>query len=1036
MLRIYLLGEQRIAGRSDSAGVRHGTRSLDLLAYLILHAGTVLSRGTLAGVFWPDSGQGQARTNLRRELHHLRRLLGDDVSVLGDGPDLSWRNSGSCRVDALVFGREYDAGRAAGERGDRAALLRHAQAAVDEYRGDLLPGNDEQWVLEQREQLRRQCVELCDLAAAAWADGGEPARALVRRRIELEPLSEIGHRTLMELQIAAGDTAAALTSYHRCAALFDRELGVRPTEQMQLIYRGLTGPGPALPGPPRPARPAAPGRVLVGREAELAQLRHQWDEAAAGRAGMLLIRGEPGVGKTRLLAALAGTARRQGAAVAVARCFGHSGRVALGPVAEWLGNVAFVPALASLEAHWRAEVHRLVPQSGAVAADAGLEGRAMVDSWQRHRFFEGLSRAVLGPERPTLLVLDDLQWCDTQTLAWLDFVLNFAPHAHLLIAAAARSVDLQENHELSVGLRKIAEHRLLREINAPPLGADATIRLAAAVARRPISAPEAHILHAAAGGYPLFIIEAARTLPAAGTTADPADMGDLREVLGRRLDQLSSPAAEAAGLAAAIGRNFSLELLWAAGDPDHEELVRAVDELWRRGILQELHGGYDFAHDLLRQAAYARLTPARRWLLHGRIAHALERLHAERPEEVAAQLAEQYRRGGRPEDAARYFSLAAAEAARVFAHAEALDHDRRALELIGSLPENRDRDRRELEVLQVMAAPLLALQGYSSPELEVRLDRTVELAQRLDVTEVEVTALIGLFAARFVQGRTRLSLQIAERALTLSAAVPDLSGSAHFAVAGASLSLGRPDTAIVGFDRAIDLSLDAYSFILGTKLEVHCRSWASHAHWLVSRDDEALELSDDAVARGRASGHPYSLAVALAYGAVLRQLTGDRDGLGAAVAELDQLCGRYAFTYYRQWAQILAGWLEGGDRGQARIQEGIGALRGEQALTRMPYWLYLLGDARIAAGNTDAGAAVLASATVVAEQNEDRWFMPYLLARRAELESGAKGESLAREAAAMARAQHSRPPGGAGAAPGLRTDTRTHTRTVRERRPS
>ena len=127
----------------------------------------------------------------------------------------------------------------------------------------------------------------------------------------------------------------------------------------------------------------------------------------------------------------------------------------------------------------------------------------------------------------------------------------------------------------------------------------------------------------------------------------PLPVGDLAAVLRKRLEQGTAAAREVAGLAAAVGTNFTLDLLTEASDLDADQVVEAVDELWRRRIMREFRDGYDFSHDLLRETAYAGVSPPKRWLLHRRIAQALELLHAEDTGPVAAQLAEQYARGGR-----------------------------------------------------------------------------------------------------------------------------------------------------------------------------------------------------------------------------------------------------------------------------------------------------------------------------------------------------------------------------------------------------
>src|SRR5579875_1391513 len=216
MLRISVLGEQAIVDERTGGVCARSSRAVVLAGFLACHAGLPQQRQRIAGLFWPDSTDAQALTNLRRELHYLRQVLGDDPSLVVTPRDLCWRDAGTCRVDVRVFDTE------------RAAAL--AAAAVGEYRGDLLPGTDDQWLIGARAQLRRQCVDLCDLICAAQMGAGELDRAAdaARRRIQLEPLEETGYRTLMQVLADLGDRAGAISTYHHCASVLERELGVAP----------------------------------------------------------------------------------------------------------------------------------------------------------------------------------------------------------------------------------------------------------------------------------------------------------------------------------------------------------------------------------------------------------------------------------------------------------------------------------------------------------------------------------------------------------------------------------------------------------------------------------------------------------------------------------------------------------------------------------------------------------------------------------------------------------------------------------------
>ena len=889
MLHVSLLGEQAINDDRAASVRARSSRTVILVAFLALHAGSPQARQRIAGLLWPESTDAQALTNLRRELHHLRQVLGDEASLVVTPRDLCWRDTKTCRVDMRVFDSERKAALTAAAAGDDDGVLSHATAALAAYRGELLPGVYDDWLLDARAALERQCVELCDLLCAARTRTGDLAGAVAaaRRRVRLQPLEEIGYRTLMELQADLGDRAGAVSTYHHCASVLERELGVVPDPATREAFQRLMAqarpaarfPAAADRGDGRPGLAAA---RLVGRAAELGALQGAWRAAVAGRRGLVLVRGSAGVGKTRLVAEAAEMARLQGAVVAAAQCFGAAGRLALAPVADWLRNDTVQSATATLDPVWRAEVGRLLP-----AGARGAGSRATTGAWQRHRFFEGLARALIAVRLPLLLVLENVQWCDQETLAFITFCLGLAGDAQLLVAATVREEDLGEDRELAGWIVRMRASGLLTEISLGPLEAADTARLAGAIAGQPVPAGGTGLLYAATGGFPLYIIEAARGTADPGGTPLPA--GDLAAVLRKRLDQGTPAAREVAGLAAAVGTNFTLDLLIEASDLDAHVVVEAVDELWRRRIMREFRDGYDFSHDLLREAAYAEISPPRRWLLHRRIAQGLELLHAEDTDGVAVQLAGQYERAGRPERAVVYYQRAAEVAAGMFAHAEEIRLHEKALAIIAAMPRGRDRDSRELAVLEAMAAPLNARYGYTSPDVQQALERSVALAESLGRRDSTVAGLAALAASLFVQGRTADSHRTAARALDLADPASELAGQAHFPAGCSAFSLGMPADGLRHLELAAKLANGAVWLSFGTRPDVHGRAFAAHAHWLLGRDDDALAACGEAVTLARAIGHPYCQAVALAYGAITHQVRGDLRELRSMADELRRL---------------------------------------------------------------------------------------------------------------------------------------------------
>jgi hypothetical protein len=544
---------------------------------------------------------------------------------------------------------------------------------------------------------------------------------------------------------------------------------------------------------------------------------------------------------------------------------------------------------------------------------------------------------------------------------------------------------------------------LLAELILSPFETADTARLAEAISGRPVAEADADLLQATTGGFPLYIIEAVRSAADPGRAPVPA--GDLAAVLRSRLGQSTPAARQVAELAAAVGTDFTLDLLTEASDLEADVVVAAVDELWRRRIMHEFRDGYDFSHDLLRETAYAEVSPPKRWLLHRRIAQGLELLHADETDMVSAQLAEQYARGGRPDRAVAYYQRAADVAAGMFAHTEAIRLHKEALAIVSNLPAGRDRDRQELAILEAMAAPLCAEHGYSSTEIQQAVERTVDLAESLGRKDSMLTGLVALWTSRFVQGRTLDGNKAANQALDLLDPGSEQSGPAHFAVGGSAVSLGMPAKGLHHLELAAKQASGAVSLTIGTRPDVHGTAWAAHAHWLLGHDQESIYSCHGAIKLARAIDHPFSLAVALAYGGITHQMHGDVSGLQGIVGELRGLCDRYGFAYYREWGLILDGWSRADGSGLGLAQQGISNLKSQGSFARMPYWLSLLADLSASTGDLRAARATLDAALVTAKARDDLWWLPEVLRMRAAYDDRQEAVQRLRSGALMA-SQH------------------------------
>lgn len=468
-----------------------------------------------------------------------------------------------------------------------------------------------------------------------------------------------------------------------------------------------------------------PSTPLVGRKLEWAQLQAAWQSAAAGQPQLLVLSGEAGIGKTRLAEELLVEVSWQGIATASARCYAAEGELAYTPVAAWLRAEALHRSLVVLAGVWLTEVARLMPEL-LVERPALPPPGLLTEGWQRQRWFEALARAILAGHRPVLLLLDDMQWCDQETLTFLHYLLRFDPQERLLIVGTLRSEELVASHSLESLLVALRRDHQVTEIALKPFDAAETAMLAGYVTGRNLSQALAANLYQATEGNPLFVVESLRmgVGEQEGLEHQPSDQSialpsvvlpsTVQAVIAARFEQLSSTARELASIAAVIGRAFSFDVLKRASGSEEDVLVQGLDELWQRRIIREQGTeSYDFSHDKLREGAYAGLSRARRRLLHRRVAEALEAVYADDADAlntVSGQIAVHYEHGGVVERAIRYYRQAAEAARQVYANAEAIASYKRALALLEATPRSEAK-REMLAQLYESVGNLLDLTG-------------------------------------------------------------------------------------------------------------------------------------------------------------------------------------------------------------------------------------------------------------------------------------------------------------------------------------
>ncbi|HET9494746.1 MAG TPA: AAA family ATPase [Chloroflexia bacterium] len=685
-LRVQLLGDFLVLHGDSPVTAINTPRLQSLLAYLVLHRAAPQSRNHIAFLFWPDSSEVQAQSNLRNLVFHLRQALPDvDRFISAESRTLQWRADAPFTLDVADFSAALDVAARAAAAGDTEAAVSALRRAVECYRGDLLPACYDEWVIPERESLRDRFREAAASLAGLCEQQRDYAAAInyTRRLLRHDPLQEAPYRDLMRLYALAGDRAAALRVYHECASTLEHELGVEPAHATREAYQRLLEAGDtAAAQRPAPSEMAA-AAPLVGRKHEWQQLQHVWRAAAQGSPRMALLSGEAGIGKTRLTEELLEWAGRQGIATASARCYAAEGQLAFAPVVSWLR----ARPLPALDRVWRTELSRLLPELLAHYPDLSPP-EPITEPWQRHRLFEALALALLH-SRPLLLFLDDLQWCDRDTLALVRFLLRYDRHAPLLVVGTLRIEEAGEDNPVHELLDDVQRDAQLTTLVLAPLSESDTAALGAELSRRALAENEAAVLYRETEGNPLFVVEILRAARRDGGAAERLRPGEaqlpptVQSVISKRLRQLSPEARSLARLAAIVGREFTYSTLAAAGNRSEDSLVHALDELWHRRIIREQGpDAYDFSHDKLREVAYRELSHAQRRELHRRVAQALESLNAADLDPFSAQIAGHYQVAGQVERAVAYFARAAEAARRIYANQQAVRYFNTALALL------------------------------------------------------------------------------------------------------------------------------------------------------------------------------------------------------------------------------------------------------------------------------------------------------------------------------------------------------------------
>ena len=733
-VRYAILGPVEVRA-GDATVPAGGPRQLALLALLLLNANAPVSSDRLIEALWGEDSATGAGKRLQMAIARLRKVVDAGEPVLHTSANGYSLAVAPGELDADVFEARIADGRAALAAGDAARASAVLEQALALWRGtplaDVSYMEFAQTAVRRLDELRLSAVEA---RADADLQLGRHA-ALVGELEALAAEHPARERTAAQLMIAlyrCGRQAEALDVYLRTRKHLSEELGLEPGPALQALQAEILGQSRSLDAPAAPAPPLArtpvPALVarlgakrLIGRRDVLDRLEESWREVvASGTHRIVLLAGEPGVGKTSLATRLACDAAEQGATVLYGRADPEA-LIPYQPFVEALRHLVLHAELATLTTSSAdlVELSRLVPElcrrlpdlpSPADHTGAGTGGD------ERYKLFSAAATLLVdaAARAPVLIVLDDLHWADASSLRLLAHLARYSDPAPLLILGTFRDTDLQHAPHLADALVDLNREHLDERIALTGLDERAVGELIADAA---VAAPPdlAALLLEETRGNPFFVVEMLRHLADSDAFAPPAKPlpeverrgaapllarigvpDGVRQLVERRCARLDRGTSEALMLASVLGRQFDLGALAAVTARDQGELSDALEEALEAGLLTEAPGPpgtFEFSHALVRETLYRRPSSVRRELLHARAAAALVALYRGHDDAHAAELARHFLAAGARGDSERavhYTVIAARQALTRLAYEEAAGLFAHALERAGGDGDSRD----------------------------------------------------------------------------------------------------------------------------------------------------------------------------------------------------------------------------------------------------------------------------------------------------------------------------------------------------------
>jgi predicted ATPase len=756
---------------------------------------------------------------------------------------------------------------------------------------------------------------------------------------------------------------------------------------------------------------------LVGREQEVALLRARWAQVKDGMGQVVLLSGEAGIGKSRLVQVLKEhVAAEPQAWLTPCQCSPYHQNTALYPWIELLERVALriereespQQKLSKLEGFL---VQYGLPLAEAVPLFASLLSLPLTADYvsltlspeqQKQKTMQALLTILLriAAQQPVLFVMEDLHWVDPSTLELLSLLVDQGPTARILVLLTFRP-DFSPPWTGRSHLTPVTLPRLPRRQAAEMAGRVAHSKtLPAEVMEQVVVRTD---------GVPLFVEELTKMVLESGLLQEREERYELtgplpplaipttlHDSLMARLDRLATVKA-LAQLGATLGREFSYALLQAVSPWDEETLGRGLHQLVEAEFLYQQglppQATYLFKHALIQEAAYQSLLRSTRQQYHQRIAQVLETQFPERCETQPELLAQHYTEAGLIAQAVEAWRRAGQRAAERSAHAEAVSHLSRGLEVLATLPDTHALAHEELQFHCALGASLIATRGFAAAAVEQTYTRARELCQQLQDTQQLFQVLVGLWGFYDVRDRLLQARDMGEQLLALAHHKhdPALLVPAHRMLGETFLWLGELGEARAHLEQGIALydvqQHRAHGLRYGHDTGTSCLGFLSRVLWHLGYPDQALQRGQEALALAQELGHPFSLAFTLRLTVSLHQLRREVDEVLARTQRLLTLATEYGFaqlvatgTRDRGWALTMHGHMA---EGIALMHQGHAAFQATGGARA--YSFVWLAEALGKAGEADEGLHLLAEGLALVEQHEERVFEAELHRLKGEL---------------------------------------------------